>query len=336
MKIDVILDARASADDIASLGRLAERYGLRAVWVSSLLDARDPFTNFSLLARSSTSIRMGPIAVNPYEMHPVRIATALLTLNELSRGRAAIVVGGGGETLEALSIEPVRRVRAVRECVEIIRRAATGDVVDYPGELYRVRGYHLWWIRAPAPLIYVAANRPQMLRMAARTADGIMLSDLPPPLVAWAVKLLDDALAARGRARRDFRISDFIAWHVYEDRQRAVREARQWLWLRGLFRRWVLETFLDESDCDLVLSRRAAFQRAFIDKTPVIEGVPERIVDALVDTLTLTGDVGELDRQIEKLKQFEAAGLTEIALRIYANPADAIRLIGEQVVPAVA
>lgn len=336
MNIDVILDARALADEIASLGRLAERYGLRTVWVSSLLDARDPFTNFSVLARSSTSIRMGPIAVNPYEMHPVRIATALLTLNELSQGRAAIVVGGGGEALEALSIEPVRRVRAVRECIEIIRRAAAGDVVDYRGELYRVRGYHLWWVEAAAPLLYVAANRPQMLRMAARVADGIMLSDLPPSLVTEAVKLVDDTLAAPGRARHGFRINNFIAWHVYEDRRRAVREACQWLWLRGLFRRWVLETFLDESDCDLVLSRRAAFQKAFLDETPVIEGVPERILEALVEALTLTGSVSELDRMIGRLKQFQSAGLTEIALRIYANPADAIRLIGERIVPAVA
>jgi hypothetical protein len=35
------------------------------------------------------------------------------------------------------------------------------------------------------------------------------------------------------------------------------------------------------------------------------------------------------------LRQFEAAGLTEIALRIYENPADTIRLIGERVAPAL-
>ena len=97
MEIDVILDTRAKPQDLAELGRLAERFGLHGVWVSSLLDSRDPFTNLALLAQSSTRIRLGPIAVNPFDTHPVKIASALLTLNEMAGGRAQIVIGGGGD-----------------------------------------------------------------------------------------------------------------------------------------------------------------------------------------------------------------------------------------------
>jgi len=39
LKIDIILDARASAAELAELGRLAEEAGIRGVWVSSLLDS---------------------------------------------------------------------------------------------------------------------------------------------------------------------------------------------------------------------------------------------------------------------------------------------------------
>ena len=39
--------------------------------------------------------------------------------------------------------------------------------------------------------------------------------------------------------------------------------------------------------------------------------------------------------EIERLWEFKQAGLTEIALRIYENPAEAIRIIGERVVPAL-
>jgi hypothetical protein len=38
---------------------------------------------------------------------------------------------------------------------------------------------------------------------------------------------------------------------------------------------------------------------------------------------------------IETLKGFAAAGLTEIALRVHDDPAAAIRLIGERVLPAL-
>ena len=43
---------------------------------------------------------------------------------------ASCGLGGGGEALQSLGIRPERRVRAVRECVEIIRAAASGQRVN--------------------------------------------------------------------------------------------------------------------------------------------------------------------------------------------------------------
>ena len=136
LDIDIILDARASAQELAELGRLAEESGIRGVWVSSLPDSRDPFTNLSLLAQATHRILLGPVAVNPWDTHPVRIASAFLTLNELANGRARIVIGGGGEALQALGIRSERRVRVVGECVEIMQAAVSRAPVDYAGEIF--------------------------------------------------------------------------------------------------------------------------------------------------------------------------------------------------------
>lgn len=336
MQIDVILDTRAGASELAELGQLAESCGIRGVWVSSLLDSRDPFTNLAPLAQTTSRLALGPIAVNPYDMHPVKIAGAFLTLNELANGRARIVIGGGGEALEALDIKPLRRVRAVRECVEIMRAAATAEPVTYAGELYSVRDLRLAWVSAATPPIFVGASQPQMLRMAARAADGIMMSDLPVKHTALAIAALDEALRDNGKTRPPFQTNVFMAWHVYGDRERAVREARQWLLLRGIFRPWLLQEFLTRADVDLVMSNRAAFAEAFAARDHCVAGVPDRILDALVDHLTLTGDVATLDRKIEKLEHFAQAGLSSIALRLYDDPAQSIRLLGERVVPALA
>ena len=43
-------------------------------------DGRDPFVNFVDAARATSKIRMGPVAVSPYELHPIKIGNALLTL----------------------------------------------------------------------------------------------------------------------------------------------------------------------------------------------------------------------------------------------------------------
>ncbi|MGI9342785.1 MAG: LLM class flavin-dependent oxidoreductase [Gammaproteobacteria bacterium] len=336
MKIDIILDARDSATRLAELGQLAEAAGIQGVWVSSLLDGRDPFTNLSLLAWSTTRIALGAIAINPFDMHPVRIASGLLTLNELADGRARVVIGGGGEALAAVGIEPRRRVRAVAECVEIIKAAAGGDPVDYRGKLYEVSNLRFGWVRSRPPPIFVGASMEQMLRMAARVADGSMMSDLPALLAAAAMQTLGDALADHDRSRTAYETSAFAAWHVYDDAEQAIREARQWLVLRGIFRPWVLETLLEQDDVDLVMRSADAFWTAFRTGSHEVEGVPDAVLDAMVRNLAFVGDRAGVDAQIDKLRRFGAVGLDRIALRLYAEPEASIRLIGERLVPALA
>ena len=335
MKIDVILDARAKAQELAELGQLAERCGINGVWVSSLLDSRDPFANLALLAQTTSRIRLGPIAVNPFDTHPVKIASAVLRLNEMASGRARIVIGGGGEALQALDIRPERRVRAVRECVEIIRAAASGERVSYAGELFRVSNLQLRWLESAAPAIYVGASQQQMLRMAARCADGIMMSDMPPRPAAQAIATLDAALSAHGRQRPEFATNVFTAWHVCQDRDHALREARRWLLLRGIFRPWLLAEFLDPADVDLVMASEAAFARSFAAGSHLVEGVPDRVLNKMVDKLTVSGSPDNMEPVIDKLRQLRDAGLGSVALRLYADPAASIRLIGEKVVGAL-
>jgi alkanesulfonate monooxygenase SsuD/methylene tetrahydromethanopterin reductase-like flavin-dependent oxidoreductase (luciferase family) len=335
MRIDLILESNAPPATIAELGRLAEGYGLGGIWVSSMLDARDPFLNFAELARTSRTIRMGPIAVSPYELHPLKMATALLTLNEVSRGRAQIVVGGGGGTMTAMSIQPARRVRAVREALEILKLAGRGEPINYEGEIFKVRRYNPSWAKSPPPVIYAGANRVQMQRMASRYADGIMLSDKIVAQVREARAVIDLALAGCGRDPAQFRLNNFWAWHVKETREEAEREARIWLALRGVLLQQNHHYFMNEADMDVVEANRPAFFDALRRRSPDIKGVPDRIIRLLVENLTSCAAISELDKEIERLRQFEAAGLTEIALRIYENPAATIRVLGERVVPAL-
>ncbi len=336
MDIDVILDARASADELTVLGRAAEAAGIRGIWVSSLLDSRDPFTNLSVLARATSRILLGAVAVNPFDMHPVRIASGLLTLNELACGRARLVVGGGGEALAALGIKPARRVRAVAECVDILQAAAAGQLVNFTGELYRVRNLQFSWVESPPPPIYVGASQAQMLRMAARVADGIMMSDMPSALTASAVTTLDIALQTHGKSRPEFATNAFTAWHVYRDADAARAEARRWLLLRGIFRPWLLAEFLDPAEVQLVMDSQPAFAAAFRAGSAEVEGVPESVLDALVDNITFCGALADIDGKLLKLREYAQAGLGAIALRLYDSPLESIRILGEQLIPAVA
>jgi 5,10-methylenetetrahydromethanopterin reductase len=335
MRIDVILESNGAPETIAQLSRLAEEVGLGGVWVSNMNDARDPFINFVDAARVTERINLGPIAVSPFELHPLKMAASLLTLNEVADGRAQIVVGAGGGTATAMGIPRRRSVRAVRECVEILKAASLGKPVQYQGELYSVHWYNPSWIRSPPPVIYVGANGPQMLRTAAKYADGIMVSDFVASHVRSAREIIDQSRLESGLADKKFRMNNFWAWHVKESQEEAEREARIWLAVRGtLYPKYILDV-LDEDEAEIVNANISSFIRAYHTKSPDVKGVPDSLVAKLVDRATSASSIKNLDREIERLRQFEAAGLTEIALRIYDDPAESIRLIGERVLPAL-
>ena len=335
MRVDVILSPDCSPGEVTELGLLAENHGIGAVWTSNYPSSRDPFISLCPLALASSRIRLGPLVVTPYEQHPYKTAKALASLNELCGGRANILIGGPTGVNAAMGMGVTRMVGRVRECVEILQAVRADQPLNYNGKIFQVWGYRPTWATDAAPLIYVGANKPQMLRMAAKVADNIMLGDPTPEVLAAAMATLDRELQSAGRQRRDLRISALVSWHVKADRREAVAEARQQLALRGMLDPWYLRAFLSEEECRFVDSHREAFFAAYKKNTPVIDGVPDSITDRLVEHLSCTGDEGDIDRHIERLKKYRDLGLTEVALKLHRDQAEAIRLIGERVVPAL-
>lgn len=336
MRIDVIIESCRTPREFVELGRLAERCGLGGVWVANSSNGRDAFVNLVPLALESANIRMGPIAISPFELHPYRMALSLLSLNEIAGGRAHMVVGAGGGVADAIGRRPRRVIRPVRECVEILRRAARGEAFRYDGEDFPVSWMDTRWVTQSAPRVYVGANGPNMLAAAAEYAPAIMLSDFVPARVRWARGIVDPVVRRQGREPSEFPLNNFWAWHVKESREEAQREARIWLCVRGTIYEDYIRDVVSDDEARIVTDNIGSFAKAFYRKNPEIEGVPDDIVEKIVDRGTSASCLADIDREIERFREFERAGLTEIALRVYEEPDQAIRTIGEAIVPALA
>lgn len=341
MQLDLMVESKIGPERFRELGLLAERYGFRTLWAQNYARAPDPFMTAVPLAMAATSIRVGVVVVSPYEMHPIKIANAVLTLNAMCAGGAAVVIGGGGEWPGVLATPYGKRITGTREAIEIVKRAASEPAgFSYAGEVYHARGFSTYWktdyarSTATPPQVYGGATGPKMIAMATAVADGLMMSDVQPEMFDWPMPNLQAGLARRGDDGR-FGVSNFLAWHVKADAEDSLAEARRELVIRGWIEREWLEPYLEPAEVAAVLANKWPFLKAFRERHGNIEGVDPALVQRLVDGLCLAGGPDSVERHIERLLQFKAAGFTELSIGLQDDPEYAIRMLGEQVLPAL-
>tara|TARA_Y100001934_G_scaffold179799_1_gene212754 strand:- start:173 stop:1243 length:1071 start_codon:yes stop_codon:yes gene_type:complete len=356
MDIEIILEPDLHPNELAELAVKAEEYGVRALWASNYHQQWDAFMSLIPAAQQTKKILLGPLAVSPFEMHPLKMANALLTLNELSNGRAIIAVGAGGGTLGAMKfscvkdscpgLQPFRIIRAVKEAVEILTSASEKKFnLKFEGDIFKITRPYMQgftWAQSDRPKIYTCSTEPQMLRLGGQYADGLQMSDVALPMLEDAMKDIKTGLSKRENEIEDFRIGNFWAWHIKEDREVSFKEARRELIFRGsLLPPFSLHHFLNEDEAQIVIDNYNAgpeneFAKAYISRSGVIENVPEELVSKLIADLSSAGDLNDIDRELERFYEFKKAGMTDLSIRLFDDPMAGLKMIGEKVLPALA
>ena len=345
MDIEIILEPDLHPNEIAEIAVKAEEYGVRAIWSSNYHQNWDAFMSLVPAAQKTSKILLGPLAISPFEMHPLKMANSLLTLNEMSEGRAIIAVGAGGGTLGAMGEKPFRIIRAVREAVEIIIMASEKKLnIKYEGEIFKVtrpfmQGFT--WAKTDRPRVYTCSTEEQMLRLGGQYADGLQMSDVALPMLDEAMKNIQVGLSKREQSVEDFRIGNFWAWHIKKDREESMKEARRELIFRGsLLPPFSLHHFLTDEEAQIVIDNYNAgpnneFAKAYISRSGVNENVPEELVNKLIDDLSSAGDMSDINKELERFNQFKEAGMTDLSIRLFDDPWDGLKMIGEKVLPAL-
>jgi alkanesulfonate monooxygenase SsuD/methylene tetrahydromethanopterin reductase-like flavin-dependent oxidoreductase (luciferase family) len=337
MEVDIILEPDLSPQQVAELGQVAEKFGVRALWTSNFFAHWDCFLSLVPLAQSTTKLLMGPLAVSPFEMHPLKIANSLLSLNEMTGGRALIAMGAGEGNIDAMRIpRPEKIVRAVRESIEIVRMAARRQLAGgYKGEDFGVNLPCTYdWVKSPPPLVYGTAYRGQMIRMESRVADGVYIGCTPPEVMAAAMVDVREGAAKREPGMAPLRTNTFWGWHLKKDRAAGYRESRRELpWRAIKLQKELIMQCLPEDEAQLVRDNYDKFVAAWFDRSGNVQGVPEHIPNRLAEYFTSTGGLEDLDREIERFRMFGRAGLTEVAIRLHDDPMDALQIIGREVLP---
>ncbi len=188
-----------------------------------------PFVLCGAIAARTSRIRVGTdIVILPFA-HPLRVAEDILTLDNLSRGRAVLGAGMGHSAaeFERFGVPYKQRVSRTEEAMEVIRLAFEQDEFAFDGrytslETTRVTPRPV----AAAPPIWYGAISAAGARRAARSADALVIGpSLSTAEAAEARAAYDDERAARG---------DHGPGEVYLRREIALAETAQEAWGSGL------------------------------------------------------------------------------------------------------
>lgn len=211
----------------AGVAAAAERAGYDHVFVTE--SCCDVFPYLAACAAATHRARLGPAIANVGLRHPALLAMSAAAADELSGGRLVLGLGLGTQwfTAEAARAARERPLRAMRECVELIRALWAGRP-GYQGEIYRVGD---WTLDArplrPAIPVYLAALNPGMGRLAGAIADGVLLGALVPlDRLPEARARVAEGAAAAGRDPGAVRIGAMLRVCVDDDLGRAREGAR--------------------------------------------------------------------------------------------------------------
>ncbi|MFI5664458.1 LLM class flavin-dependent oxidoreductase [Streptomyces sp. NPDC051684] len=206
----------------------AEKLGLDICWVAEAWGSEAPSPLGYLAARTERML-LGSGIIQLATRTPTAIARAAITLSNISEGRFLLGLGPSGpQVIEGLHGAPFARpLGRMRETVEIVRMAATGEKIAYEGREFTLpmpggdaRPMRLS-MRAEHELpIYLATLSPKMLRLTGEVADGWLGTSFVPEGAKEAYfDHLDAGLAASGRTRADLDICQGAEVNFVEDEE---------------------------------------------------------------------------------------------------------------------
>ncbi|MCF7982191.1 MAG: LLM class flavin-dependent oxidoreductase [Pseudomonadales bacterium] len=321
------IDYLGSIKERVALTVLAEQAGFEYVWYPHDTFMHNTWVLTSAAAVSTSRIKIGSVGTNPFTTNPAEIATYIASLDELSEGRAVLGLGlHTHKMVEWTGIDASNAINATREATEIIRALLRGEVVNYQGtQFHWTDQCYLRFkpVRTEIP-IYICSFGPEYLALSGEIGDGSLPMITPPESASYMVPAITKGAIAINRDPNEVDISG-CAWLSLSANPAAPTDTlRKMISYFG----WGLE----ESALETVGLSAQDFApiKALIDA-----GDYQQAQDSVTDEmcrLALAGTPKQVITQIERLADL---GITQVNLGgpIGPDPKEAIRLMGEQVIP---
>ena len=274
----------------AFLGALAEQVeakGFDAAWVAET--DHESIVQASVVLQATQRIVVGTNITLAFPRSPTITAMQAWDLNELSGDRFIVGLGSQVKRIieERFSAEFDRPAKRMAEYVQAMRTVweiERGQDTTFDGEIYRVlrpglTGKGRSHDRA-LPRVNVAAVGPLMTAAAATHADGILGHPFTSEryLTDDVLPRIDEALAEAGRSREEFTVNQGVILCIADDREVAVREAKQQIAFYGTTPNY-RPVFDSYGDGELTDQLRTVWKDSGQDIDAMVAAVPDEAVE---------------------------------------------------------
>ncbi len=170
----------ALSDHRGLVERLGD-WGYTDLWTAEVAGA-DAFTPLAAAATWSPDLRLGTAIASVFARGPALLAMQAAAMADLAPGRFVLGVGSSSPLLvEGWQSGSWNRPYArVRDTLQFLHQALSGERVDSKFETFTIRGFRLERPPEILPSIMVAALLPRMLALAGAESSGALLGLVTP------------------------------------------------------------------------------------------------------------------------------------------------------------
>jgi 5,10-methylenetetrahydromethanopterin reductase len=317
-----------SPREIVNLGIIADKAGFDHAWFPSDKFMYNAWSMIAALAENTDNIIVGANGTEPYAISPAEIAVFMATLDHLSQGRVAIGFGMHTEKMvNWLGHDTSDRLQRIREAVELMRRIWRGENAKFNGEVYHWSDqcylrFKAFRERIP---IYVSGFAHDDLELSGEIGDGSLPMVTPPESASLMIERVLKGVRKAGRNTDEFDVCGCAWFSISANGKNTETES-----LKDVLA--YFGHYLDEEALTTVGLSRAHFSAT---QRMVDAGDYSGARAAVTPEMMKLAVVGSPKDAIDKIEMLAEAGVTQVSIGgpLGPDPAEAIRLIGEKVIP---
>jgi 5,10-methylenetetrahydromethanopterin reductase len=157
--------------------KLADELGFYGCYAPDETWHKDLWLLFAAAAKDTTNIRFGPSLSGVVLREPTLIAQAAATLDELTNGRAEVVVGSGNFGLLAqydINWAKTKPLSHVKEAVQVMRTLLDEGAITFEGEFFKYHGLFTFArpVQERLPVKIGSMRGPKSFEAAGEFSDG--------------------------------------------------------------------------------------------------------------------------------------------------------------------